>query len=63
MPVPETLALLLVAIQVPRGTASVKEISRLAHTAEEPVMVPAEGSGFIVKITVAATLPQLLISV
>ena len=59
---PVTVALLVVALQVPPGKLSVNVIAAAAHTIESPVIVPAEGMGLTVIIFVAIAVPQVFVT-
>ena len=57
-----TVALPLLALQVPPGVPSVKVIVVPAHTAPEPVIVPADSAPITVTVSLALTVPQLLVT-
>ena len=61
-PVLSTRALPLLALQVPPLMASVRGVPALIHTLDEPVMVPASGSGLMVMLLIADAVPQLLVT-
>ena len=57
-----TVALPLLALQVPPGVPSVKVIVVPAHTAPEPVIVPADSAPSTATVSLALTVPQLLVT-
>ena len=63
IPIDDTVALLLVALQVPPVTLSVRVVLDPAQTDDAPVIAPALGSGLIVITFVVVALPQLLVTV
>ena len=63
-PVPPTVAIPgLTLLQIPPPAASVKFVVVVGHTIKPPVIAPATGAGFTVTTAVAATVPQLLVTV
>ena len=63
IPLPDTVADVLLQLQTPPGVASVRGIVAPAHTTDDPVMVPAEGTaGMTVMAFVAETVPQELVT-
>ena len=63
-PVPLTVAIPgLTLLQVPPAAASVRLVVVVGHTISPPVILPAFGDGFTVTTTVAAAVPQLLVTV
>ena len=50
-------------LHTPPVAASVRLMVDVAHTVSRPVMIPADGDGFTVTTAVAATVPQLLVTV
>ena len=55
--------LVAVLLHVPPVTTSVKFIVAEGQTVDRPVIAPAFGAGSTVMIAVAATVPQLLVTV
>ena len=53
----------VVLLQAPPVEASASGVVLPAHTVAVPVMVPGAGVGLTVKTTVAAAVPQLLVTV
>jgi hypothetical protein len=58
----ETVALALLAVQVPPLTRSVRLMTEPTLTPEEPVIVPAEEAPTLIVVIVVA-LPQLFVTV
>jgi len=50
-------------LHIPPVAASVKLVVVVGQSVRPPVIVPALGAGFTVTTTVAATVPQLLVTV
>jgi hypothetical protein len=58
-----TVAVVLLLLHVPPGSAAADKVMLApVHRLEEPVIVPASGSGFTVTVAVVAALPQLLVT-
>lgn len=61
---PETVAfVVLLLLHTPPETASVSETVEVTHTAETPVIVPAEAEDTTVTVFVAAVGPQPFVTV
>ena len=56
-----TVALALVALQVPPGIEGVSVIAELTHTFDAPVSVPAPGEVVTDMVLVAKAEPQVLV--
>ena len=52
-----------VLLHAPPEVVSLKPVAEPAHTVAEPVMVPADGNGLTVTTSVAAAVPQPLVTV
>ena len=63
LPDPSTVALPFDELQLPPVVASVSARPVPAHIGVEPVIVPATGNALTVITVVAATVPQLLVTV
>ena len=55
--------LTLILLHVPPAAMSLNDVFAPVQNAATPVIVPAAGNGFTVITTVAAALPQLLVTV
>ena len=64
LPDPSTVATpVAVLLQAPPEVVSLKPVAEPAHTVAVPVIVPADGSGLTVIMSVAAAAPQPLVTV
>ena len=64
LPDPSTVATpVAVLLQAPPEAVSLKPVTELTHTVAVPVIVPADGNGLTVTTSVAAAVPQPLVTV
>lgn len=63
LPEPSTNALPLDEVHTPPGVTSVSMVTDPIHTGTEPVIVPATATALTVTTAVAATEPQVLVTV